>query len=34
MPAQDILVIGLAVTARLMLDPRGVVPNTPSVEAL
>ena len=34
MPAQDVLVIGLAATARLMFDPRGVVPNAPSVEAL
>jgi hypothetical protein len=34
MPAQDVLVIGLAATARLMLDTRGVVPNAPSVEAL
>jgi UDP-N-acetyl-D-mannosaminuronate dehydrogenase len=45
MPAQDVLVIGLGyvglplavqatLTARLLLDTRGVVPNAPSVEAL
>jgi hypothetical protein len=45
MSAQDVLVIGLqahreydlgsiAATARLLLDPRGVVPNAPSVKAL
>jgi hypothetical protein len=34
MPAQDVLVIGLAAAARLLLDTRGVVPDAPSVEAL
>ena len=34
MPAQDVLVIGLAATARLMLDTRGVVPAALHVEAL